>query len=95
VLRDRDIRCAWIAEEKDTTILLFSLVMGMACGIGMLVVAWMGTLILLMVMVLLHWGHGRIRQTESENTNLISIDKESTMCSEINTVDVLRFFSIY
>jgi len=64
-----------VPDPKDTTILLFSLVMGMACGIGMLVVAWMGTLILLMVMVLLHWGHGRIRQTELENTNLIELFK--------------------
>jgi len=64
-----------VPDPKDTTILLFSLVMGMACGIGLLVVAWVGTLILLMAMVLLHWGHRRVRQTESENTSIIELFK--------------------
>lgn len=64
-----------VPDPKDTTLLLFSLVMGMACGIGLLVVAWIGTLVLLLAMVLLHWGHRRVHQAESENASIIELFK--------------------
>jgi uncharacterized membrane protein YhiD involved in acid resistance len=66
-----------VPDPKDTTILLFSLVMGMACGIGLLVVAWVGTLVLLMAMILLHRGHRRIRQAEAENTRVLELFQAS------------------
>lgn len=62
-----------VPDPKDTTILLFSLVMGMACGIGLLVVAWVGTMVLLMAMVLLHRGHRRTRQAEAENAQILDL----------------------
>jgi uncharacterized membrane protein YhiD involved in acid resistance len=66
-----------VPDPKDTTILLFSLVMGMACGIGLLVVAWVGTLVLLMVMILLHKGHRRQHAAEAENVRILELFQAS------------------
>ena len=46
-----------VRDPKDTTILLFSMVLGMACGLGQFVVAVIGGIVVMMVMTLLHRRH--------------------------------------
>ncbi|MCP4589386.1 MAG: MgtC/SapB family protein [bacterium] len=48
-----------VRDPKDTTILLFSMVMGMACGLGHFAVALAGTAVVLAMLILLHVGHQR------------------------------------
>ncbi len=48
-----------VRDPKDTTILLFSMIMGMACGLGQVLVAVIGTVVVLAVMCLLYLGHRR------------------------------------
>ncbi len=45
-----------VNNPKDTTILLFSMIMGMACGLGQYMVAIIGTFVVLAVLVMLQMG---------------------------------------
>jgi uncharacterized membrane protein YhiD involved in acid resistance len=57
-----------VRDPKDTTILLFSMVMGMACGLGQVAVAIISTAVVLNVLILLHFGHRRTRSTANRKT---------------------------
>ena len=52
-----------VRDPKDTTILLFSMIMGMACGLGQYAVAIIGTSVVLLTLVLLHRSH---RSTQAQ-----------------------------
>ncbi len=58
-----------VRDPKDTTILLFSMVMGMACGLGQVLVALIGTAVVLSVLVLLYLGQRRARAVATKKTN--------------------------
>ncbi|HOW72496.1 MAG TPA: hypothetical protein PKY77_18000 [Phycisphaerae bacterium] len=60
-----------VPDPKDTTLLLFSLLMGMACGLGQPLVAWCGTIVLIMVMAFLHYGQRGKRVAEEENLTVL------------------------
>ena len=57
-----------VRDPKDTTILLFSMVMGMACGLGQVMVALIGTAVVLSVLVLLFFGQRRARAVANKKT---------------------------
>ncbi len=57
-----------VRDPKDTTILLFSMVMGMACGLGQVTVALIGTAVVLSVLVLLFLGQRRARAVANKKT---------------------------
>jgi uncharacterized membrane protein YhiD involved in acid resistance len=57
-----------VRDPKDTTILLFSMIMGMACGLGQLMVAAVGTAVVLSVLVLLFLAKRRSRATANRQT---------------------------
>lgn len=57
-----------VRDPKDTTILLFSMVMGMACGLGQITVALISTAVVLSVLVLLYYGHRRTRSAANKKT---------------------------
>lgn len=48
-----------IRDPKDTTVLLFSMIIGMACGLGQYDVAAIGTLFVVITLVWLSWTHRR------------------------------------
>ncbi len=63
-----------VRDPKDTTILLFSMVMGMACGLGQYAVAIVGTLVVLNVLVLLHLRHRREQASQaSKSADLLDL----------------------
>jgi hypothetical protein len=69
-----------IRDPKDTTVLLFSMIIGMACGLGQYVVAAIGTLF---VVVTLAWlamahkrGQARLSGATSELRDLIEMGEE-------------------
>ena len=55
-----------VRDPKDTTILLFSMVMGMACGLGQVLLALIGTVVVLSVLVLLFLGQRRSHAAASK-----------------------------
>lgn len=55
-----------VPDPKDTTILLFSMVMGMACGLGQLAVAMLGTMVVLTSLVFLHYTHRRRKDSKPD-----------------------------
>ena len=57
-----------VRDPKDTTILLFSMVMGMACGLGQFAVAIIGALVVLNVLILLHYRHRRERARQAKKS---------------------------
>ena len=57
-----------VRDPKDTTILLFSMVMGMACGLGQLVVAIIGTAFIICVLALLHLRHRRALAVQAKQS---------------------------
>ena len=57
-----------VRDPKDTTILLFSMVMGMACGLGQYAVALVGTIVVLLVLVLLHRSHQRAKAHQARKS---------------------------
>jgi uncharacterized membrane protein YhiD involved in acid resistance len=63
-----------VRDPKDTTILLFSMVMGMSCGLGQMVVAFVSTAVVLNVLILLHYGHRRARaEANKKTTDLLGL----------------------
>jgi uncharacterized membrane protein YhiD involved in acid resistance len=57
-----------VRDPKDTTILLFSMILGMACGLGQYGVAIMGTMVSLFAMAFLHYSHRRELAQASKDT---------------------------
>ncbi len=57
-----------VRDPKDTTILLFSMVMGMSCGLGQVAIALIGTAVVLAVLVLLFLGQRRARAAANKKT---------------------------
>lgn len=63
-----------VRDPKDTTILLFSMIMGMACGLGQVLVAVIGTVVVLAVLCLLYFGHRRSLTVAGKKTaDLLSL----------------------
>jgi len=62
-----------VRDPKDTTILLFSMVMGMSCGLGQVMVALIGTAVVLSVLVLLFLGQRRARAAPTRRPPICSI----------------------
>ena len=63
-----------VRDPKDTTILLFSMVMGMACGLGQFVVALLGTAVIVCVLSFLYFSHRREQTTRSrQSANLLDL----------------------
>ncbi len=50
-----------IRDPKDTTVLLFSMVLGMACGLGQFAIAGIGTAFVVITLCWLHFAHRRER----------------------------------
>lgn len=48
-----------IRDPKDTTVLLFSMILGMACGLGQLIIASIGTAFVVATLLLLSVSHRR------------------------------------
>lgn len=66
-----------VRDPKDTTILLFSMIMGMACGLGQLVVAIVGTCMIIVVLVILNYRHRqRVRKQAQQSADLLDLLKE-------------------
>jgi uncharacterized membrane protein YhiD involved in acid resistance len=57
-----------VRDPKDTTILLFSMIMGMACGLGQLAVAILGTIVVLNVLILLHYRHRKAQAHQAKKS---------------------------
>ena len=57
-----------VRDPKDTTILLFSMIMGMACGLGQYSVAILGTVVILLVLVMLHRSHRSARAQHAKRS---------------------------
>ncbi len=55
-----------VRDPKDTTILLFSMVMGMACGLGQLMVATVGSAMVIVVLFVLSRSHRRRADRQAE-----------------------------
>jgi len=67
-----------VRDPKDTTILLFSMILGMACGLGQIKIAVLGAIVVLLVLIALHHSHQgaqakRIRKS-ADLLDLISSD---------------------
>lgn len=58
-----------VRDPKDTTILLFSMVMGMACGLGQYPVVIVGTVVIMLTLVWLHYQNSRTRAIEARKAN--------------------------
>jgi len=66
-----------VRDPKDTTILLFSMILGMACGLGQLVVAIVGTGMIIIVLFILNLRHRRrIRKQARQSADLLDLLKE-------------------
>ena len=68
-----------VRDPKGTTILLFSMVMGMASGLGQLTVAAVGTGVVLFALAFLHRAHRRkqaIEAVESKDLLALMADEE-------------------
>jgi uncharacterized membrane protein YhiD involved in acid resistance len=57
-----------VRDPKDTTILLFSMVLGMACGLGQLHIAILGTSVVLLVLLFMYLCHRGEVATESKRS---------------------------
>lgn len=53
-----------VRDPKDTTILLFSMVLGMACGLGQFASAFVGAGVVILVMVFLHYTHRKLQSEQ-------------------------------
>ncbi len=63
-----------VRDPKDTTILLFSMVLGMACGLGQLHVAVLGTAVVLLVLLLLYARHrAELKAASKRSRELLSL----------------------
>ncbi len=58
-----------VRDPKDTPIILFSMVMGMSCGLGQFKIAIAGTMVVLCALVLLHRSHTRTQAIQQKNSN--------------------------
>ncbi|MHC4673230.1 MAG: MgtC/SapB family protein [Planctomycetota bacterium] len=58
-----------VRDPKDTPILLFCMVMGMACGLGQFKVAFVGTIIVLCILVLLYRSHKKTLTIQEKDSN--------------------------
>ena len=58
-----------VRDPQDTTILLFSMVTGMACGLGQLLVAFVGGAMVVVVLLFLHVSHRRLLKERSEQSD--------------------------
>jgi uncharacterized membrane protein YhiD involved in acid resistance len=66
-----------VRDPKDTTLLLFSMVLGMACGLGQYPVAVVGTFVVLFVLLWLHRSDRKQRAAEAEKgRDLLDLMKE-------------------
>ena len=57
-----------VRDPKDTTLLLFSMMLGMACGLDQYGVAIIGTAAVLFVLAFLHYSHRRDRARTTQDT---------------------------
>jgi len=57
-----------VRDPKDTTLLLFSMLLGMACGLGQYPVAIVGSIIVLFTLLWLHFADRRRREVEASKT---------------------------
>lgn len=58
-----------VRDPKDTPIILFSMVMGMACGLGQMKVAIVGTMVVLCILVYLHYSYKRTQLTKDKKAS--------------------------
>ena len=58
-----------VRDPKDTTVLLFSMIMGMACGLGQFRVAILGSVVIILAMLLLHYRHRRGQAREAKKAS--------------------------
>jgi uncharacterized membrane protein YhiD involved in acid resistance len=57
-----------VRDPKDTTLLLFSMMLGMACGLEQYAVAIIGTMTVLFALAFLHYSHRREMARTSKDT---------------------------
>lgn len=63
-----------VRDPKDTTLLLFSMVLGMACGLGQYVVATVGTVVVLFALLWLYYHNRKQRVFHAEkDKNLLDL----------------------
>lgn len=63
-----------VRDPKDTTLLLFSMVLGMACGLGQYPVAIVGTVVVIFTLLWMQFHHKRQRAIEAEKSrNLVDL----------------------
>lgn len=67
-----------VRDPKDTTILLFSMIIGMACGLGNYPVAAIGAVVVATALLWLHVGHQRKKAEEARKSrDLLSLFGDS------------------
>ena len=57
-----------VRDPKDTPIILFSMVLGMSCGLGQFKIAIVGMMIVLCMLVFLHWNHRKTQTIQNKNS---------------------------
>ena len=58
-----------VRDPKDTTILLFSMILGMACGLGQYPSAIIGGMVVILAMAFLHFSHRRDAAAQQRDAN--------------------------
>jgi uncharacterized membrane protein YhiD involved in acid resistance len=68
-----------VRDPKDTTLLLFSMVLGMACGLGQYSVSVVGTFVVLFTLLWLHHNDRKQRAAEAEKgQSLLDLMRDDT-----------------
>lgn len=71
-----------VRDPKDTVMLLFSIIIGMACGLGYYPVAVVSTIVVLVVLVWMHYQHQTLKAVEAaKSKDLLSLLDSETPSS--------------